>query len=247
MRWQALAGLLLCSCSVGLDEYTYDLDDCEPGKTLNDGFDGTELGPCWRLLEPKHAEVVVTDGQLEIVPEANTEWTQTGTGPFVYQLVDDLNFGVKITVAVQGEDPSGPPGGDGQGAGLMIRHASNPDSFVRYDLGRHVAGAGTESADTLHGAAATVVTPFAGYTGQLLMCRTEPAGDRIAVARRVNEGDEWLDPQGFERADLAGRIQVGLEAHCPGASCDLRAIFDKVEYVRLEDGDDAEDCRLKTP
>ncbi len=247
--------LLVCGCSVGLDPYQFDKGPCEPEVSMNDAFDGSALGPCWKTKQPpSYASLAVANGKLEIVPDAQTEWDLSGTGAFVYQAVGPMNFSMRVVVGTRNSaDPSKPPSAANHGAGVMIRSATDGSSFVRYDFGKRAGSSVTQAVSTLEGSyqpqigeegGAPVTDLWTDAEGDVVLdiCRAGAGSDRIAVARSAL-GAPWEKPHVFLRDDLRGQLLVGLAVACPDQACDLRAVFDSIQLTQLLVDDDEEDCR----
>ena len=254
MRSWLPCALLLCGCSVGLDEYKFDKGPCEPEVTLNDEFEGNALAPCWKIHQAEAASKLglTGDGKLAIVPEGSTVWDLQGTGPFVFQVVGKTNFSARLAVSTESTmDPTMAPASPNHGAGVMIRDPNAEASFVRYEMGKFNGQLATTAVSTLDGSYLTEIGEEGGqpvtvswdgtHAGYLLICRSGLGGERIAVARRAGDGASWEEQRVFLRDDLSGDVKVGVEASCPEAG-DLRAVFDSIRFKLLPDDDDQEDC-----
>ena len=210
-----------------------------PLSTLSDEFESAATFGDWVL--GNSAEFLTFDidttnsGNLTIIPNstAGNAWFNNGEAPMFSKLISGDFLVITHVTAGNTSNPSAPPTGQYQSAGLIARDPAGDtgnEDHVFYSLGHetNASGVGTDMRTTDNGNSTLNFMSSAGVnSGQLALCRV---GDAFTSYRRLDGDAGWVATQAVARADLPTALQVGPAINS-WSGADLYAQFEYVRFV----------------
>jgi hypothetical protein len=205
-----------------------------PTPTDIPGFEG------WSVVNPEAVEIRSQDGALVLTLKQKALWFMERRGVLVYQPVEgDFRITADVHTSKR-SDPNRPPGGDGsvQLGGLMARSGDGgQENYLFIVAGDDGDGLSIETKNT--------VESFSKYSGpawdspeaELRLCRIGTTFN--LYKRHVGSNEAWTLAATFERADLPGSLQVGLNIYTDSTP-DLQIRYDHIAIDPVADPSDCE-------
>lgn len=165
-------------------------------------------------------------------------WFMSQRGVLRYK---PLSGDFRITADVhtsKSSDTSQPPGGDGsvQLGGVMIRSAEGvQENYVFIVVGDDGNGLSVETKNTVNSLSKFDGPAWGSADAELRLCRL---GESLrAYKRHVGSGEPWILAASYQRPDLPGTLQVGLNIYTDGKP-DITVRYDKIVIEPVSSQDD---------
>jgi hypothetical protein len=186
----------------------------------------------WQLINPQAVRLSLeTGGTLVLDLVGSVLWFNADKGVLFYREVAG-DFRATATVRTSStSDPSLPPGQDGtvQLAGLMARTevpAENSVFIVSGSIGKST-GLETKTTESSRSVYIQRGLPTGG-DAELRLCRI--GSTFLLWWRHVDSNEDWMHMSTFDRKDMPGTVQVGVNIYTDGVP-DITARF---EHLTIE-------------
>jgi hypothetical protein len=191
------------------------------------------------VFNPGAVDVQSENGSLILTLTRHALWFMQQRGVLVYKPVSG-NF--KITADVhtsKHSDPTQPPGGNGsvQLGGVMARNGDGgQENYVFIVVGDDGDGLSIETKNTTDGFSKFNGPAWDSAEAELRLCRIGQAFN--LYKRHVNTNETWTLATSYDRPDLPGDLQVGLNIYTDSAP-DLQIRY---ENIKIESVPSMEEC-----
>jgi len=211
-----------------------------------DDFSGTQLDPCWTVLNGDSSTPLITwsisNGSLHLTaqPTPDGVWYQGSTRSLIYKTVTAMRFKVTTTVHPRKRtDLTAVPTHELHVGGLMARdpasHGGNTENYL-FVMAGHPEGndgvvhMGTEVKSTTNGTSVWDEPDWPANDADLRICRID---SDFYLYKRVPGTTTWMlsnqtrQAASVSRPDMPATLQVGMGLNFSSGS-DLDVAFDQI-------------------
>jgi hypothetical protein len=198
---------------------------------LSDTFDGNSLDPSWMVLHPEAVAISLGGSALTLRLTRNALWFNASQGVLVYKMVSG-DFKLTSTVhARKASDPTKPPDPPVHLGGVMARGAAGgSENYVFIVAGHDPNGIAIETKNTTNSASQYSGVAWPSGDAQLRLCRV---GASFQLLKRPAGGGAWMLAATFNRPDLPGTLQAGLNIYTSANTPDLQVSYDEALFARV--------------
>jgi len=187
----------------------------------------------WSVLNAPAVDITTKDNSLLLTLKHRALWFMNQRGVLAYKPVEG-NF--KITADIytsKSSNPLQPPGGDGtvQLGGLMARSGEGgQENYVFIVVGDDGNGLSIETKNTTDSFSEYDGPAWDSSDASLRICRS---GQVFKLyKRRIDDDEPWIQAASFDRPDLPGSLQVGINLYTDSTP-DLQVRYENIKIENL--------------